>query len=48
MGCTSSKNCDDDGDHGAYDGAWDSHPPLRNALIAAVITAMGFILCTPA
>ncbi len=44
MGHTSSHKHDDDGDHGAYDGVWYSHPPLRNALIAAGITALGFIL----
>jgi Cd2+/Zn2+-exporting ATPase len=43
MGCSCSKKCDD-GDDGAYEGAWYGFPPLRNALIAAVIAGSGFIL----
>lgn len=43
MGCSCSKKCED-GEAGAYDGAWHGHPPLRNALIAAVLAGSGFIL----
>ena len=43
MGCSCSKKCDDD-DDGAYEGKWYGFPPLRNALIAAGIAIMGFIL----
>lgn len=42
MGCSCVKKCDDN--DGAYDGAWFFHPPLRNALIAGVTAAFGFIL----
>jgi len=41
-GC--SGTCSDEGDHGAYDGPWYGHPPLRNAIIACIITAAGLVL----
>ena len=41
-GC--SGKCTDEGDHGAYDGPWYGHPPLRNAIIACIITAAGLAL----
>jgi len=43
MGCSCSKKCDGD-DDGAYEGEWYGFPPLRNALIAAGIAIVGFIL----
>jgi len=43
VSCSCSKKCDDD-DDGGYDGEWYGFPPLRNALIAAGIAIMGFIL----
>jgi len=42
MGHSCSNDCTDD--DGAYDGVWYGFPPLRNALIAAVIAGTGFIL----
>jgi len=41
-GC--SGKCTDEGDHGAYDGPWYGHPPLRNAIIACIVTAAGLAL----
>lgn len=41
MACT--KKCEE-GDDGAYEGVWYGHPPLRNALIAALLAGTGFIL----
>lgn len=31
-------------DHDAFEGKWYSHPPMRNALIAAVIAGISFVL----
>ncbi len=42
--CQSCSNNCTDGDDEAYDGVWYGFPPLRNALIAAVIAVSGFSL----
>ncbi len=44
MSTSCSENCDCDKCSGAYEGEWYRYPPLRNALIAAGIAILGFIL----
>lgn len=46
MSTPCSENCDCDKCTGAYEGEWYGFPPLRNALIAAGIAILGFILAT--
>ena len=39
--------CTGEGDHGAYNGPWYGYPPLRNAIIAGIMTALGLVLDHP-